>query len=243
VHQTKRANGREAFLRAGVADWTEAANRHPAWEETMLHRTARKVLGATSFALLVAAAVASSSWAQQPPVRVRGEIVKVDGNTLLVKGRDGANVTVKLSDSARVSGVIKAELSDIKTGSYIGVSAMPQPDGSQRALHVHIFPEALRGLAEGHTPWDVQPGSTMTNATVAEVTGATDAQTFLVKYKNGEKKIIVPSGTPIVTYAPGKMDELKPGAKIMIFAAQKQPDDTLTAGAINVGREGMTPPM
>jgi hypothetical protein len=120
---------------------------------------------------------------------------------------------------------------------------MPQPDGSQRALHVHIFPEVLRGVAEGHTPYDVQPGSTMTNATVAEVANVADGQSIRVKYKDGEKKIVVPPGTPIVTYAPGKMDELAPGAKIIIMSAQKQPDGTLTAGSINVGREGMTPPM
>ena len=209
----------------------------------MLQRKLRRLVLVASATLLVATATLSMSTAQQPPVRVRGEIVKVDGNTLLIKGRDGSNVTVKLSDNARVSGVVKASLSDIKAGSYIGTSALPQSDGSQRALHVHIFPEALRGVAEGHTPYDVQPGSTMTNATVAEVSSVTDGQTFLLKYKDGEKKIVVPAGTPIVTYAPGKMDELQPGAKIIIMSAQKQPDGTLTAGSIGVGREGMTPPM
>ena len=209
----------------------------------MLRSTVWQVLNATSIALLFAVVDISALWAQQPPVRVRGEIVKVDGNTVTIKGRDGAEIVVKLADNARVSGIVKASLADIKPGSYIGSSALPQADGSQRALHVHIFPEALRGVAEGHTPYDVQPGSTMTNATVAEVASVADAQTLVVKYKDGEKKIVVPSGTPIVTYAPGKMDELTPGAKIIIMAAQKQPDGTLTAGSINVGREGMTPPM
>ena len=209
----------------------------------MLQRKLRQLVLVASATMIAATATLSVSSAQQPPVRVRGEIVKVDGNTLLIKGRDGADVTVKLSDNARVSGVVKATLADIKAGSYIGTSALPQPDGSQRALHVHIFPEALRGVAEGHTPYDVQPGSTMTNATVAEVSSVTDGQTFVLKYKDGEKKIVVPAGTPIVTYAPGKMDELQPGAKIIIMAAQKQPDGTLTAGSIGVGREGMTPPM
>jgi hypothetical protein len=181
--------------------------------------------------------------AQQPPVRVRGEIVKVDGNTVMIKSRDGSDVTVRLTDNARVSGIVKASLGDITPGTYIGASAMPQPDGSQKALHVHIFPEALRGVAEGHFPWDVQPGSTMTNATVAEVAGMADGQTILVKYKDGEKKIVVTPGIPIVTYAPGSRDELKPGAQIVIMAAQKQPDGTLQAGSINVGRDGMTPPM
>jgi hypothetical protein len=210
----------------------------------MLHRKILQFACVAGAALIVTAfASISTSSAQQPPVRVRGEIVKVDGNTLLIKERDGSNVTVKLNDNARVSGVVKASLADIKAGTYIGTSALPQPDGSQRALHVHIFPEALRGVAEGHTPYDVQPGSTMTNATVAEVSSVTDGQTFVLKYKDGEKKLIVPSGTPIVTYAPGKMDEVQPGAKIIIMAAQKQPDGTLTAGSIGVGREGLTPPM
>ena len=209
----------------------------------MLHRTVRKVLGATSLALLVAATVVSASWAQQPPVRVRGDVVKVDGNAVTIKGRDGANVVVKLTDNAFVGGLIKASVSDIKPGSYIGTSALPQPDGSQRAIHVHIFPEALRGVAEGHFPWDNQPGSMMTNATVAEVSSIADAQTILVKYKDGEKKIVVPSGTPVLLVAPGKVEELIPGAKIVVMAARKQPDGTFTAGSINVGREGMTPPM
>jgi hypothetical protein len=202
-----------------------------------------QVICAAGAALIVTAVAVSVSAAQQPPVRVRGEITKVDGSTLFIKGRDGADITVKLTDNARVSGIVKASLSDIKTGSYIGTSAMPQADGSQRALHVHIFPEALRGIAEGHTPYDVQPGSTMTNATVAEVSSVTDGQSILLKYKDGEKKLIVPPGTPIVTYAPGKTDELQPGAKIVIMAAQKQPDGTLTAGSIGIGRDGMTPPM
>jgi hypothetical protein len=209
----------------------------------MLCNCIRTTFIVASTALLLLGACYSVSWAQQAPVRVRGEIVKVEGNTVTIKSRDGSDVTVKLADNARVSGIIKASLADIKPGSYIGISALPQADGSQRALHVHIFPEALRGVAEGHTPYDVQPGSTMTNATVAEVASVADAHTLLVKYKDGEKKIVVPSGTPIVTYAPGKMDELKPGTKIIIMAAQKQPDGTLTAGSINVGRDGMTPPM
>jgi hypothetical protein len=209
----------------------------------MLRSTVRQVLSATGIALLFTVSAISGSWAQLAPVRVRGEIVKVDGNTVTIKARDGEAIVVKLADNARVSGIVKASLADIKPGSYIGTSALPQADGSQRALHVHIFPEALRGVAEGHTPYDVQPGSTMTNATVAEVASVADAQTLVVKYKDGEKKIVVPSGTPIVTYAPGKMDELTPGAKVIIMAAQKQPDGTLTAGSINVGREGMTPPM
>lgn len=185
-----------------------------------------------------------SALAQQPQnVRVRGEIAAVDGQTLTVKSRDGAELKIRLADNVNVSGIVKTQLSDIKPGSYIGVSAMPQPDGSQRALHVHIFPEPMRGVAEGHFPWDVRAGSTMTNATVAETVAGVDGQTITVKYKDGEKKVIVPPEAPIVTYVPGDRADLKPGAKIFIIAAQKQPDGTLSAARISVGRDGLTPPM
>ena len=120
---------------------------------------------------------------------------------------------------------------------------VPQPDGTQRAIHVHVFPEALRGVAEGHFPWDNQPKSMMTNATVAETVKGVDGQTITVKYKDGEKKIVVPPGAPIVTYVPGSMADLKPGAKIFIVAAARQPDGTFTAARVNVGKDGLTPPM
>jgi hypothetical protein len=182
------------------------------------------------------------AFAQQPPTRVRGEIVKAEGNRLVVKSRDGAELAVNLPDNVAVSAVVKISLADVKPGSYIGVSAMPAPDGSQNALHVHIFPEALRGVAEGHGPWDVRPGSTMTNATVDQIAAVGEGRTITVKYKDGDKKIVVPADTPIVTYVPATRDELKPGAKIFIAGAQKQPDGSLTAARINVGR-GVTPPM
>lgn len=186
----------------------------------------------------------TNSMAQQPQnVRVRGEIVGMDGTMMIVKARDGSELKIKLADNVAVSGVVKTQLSEIKPGSYIGVSAMPQPDGSQRALHIHIFPEPMRGTAEGHFPWDVRPGSTMTNATVAETVAAVEGQTISVKYKDGEKKVIVPPDAPIVTYLPGDKAELKPGAKIFIVAAQKQPDGTLSAARVSVGRNGLTPPM
>jgi hypothetical protein len=200
------------------------------------------------FSILLAAFAAvctysSTASAQQPPVRVRGEIVKVDGNKIIVKARDGADLTVNVPDNVVVSGVVKIPLSDVKPGSYIGISAMPEPDGSQNALHIHIFPEALRGVAEGHGPWDVRPGSTMTNATVAEIAAVGAGRTLVVKYKDGDKKIVVPADTPIVTYVPGTRDELKPGAKLFIIAAQRQADGTLSAARVSVGRDGLTPPM
>lgn len=198
---------------------------------------------ARCLAALAVVILASGSVLAQQNVRVRGEIAAVDGQTLVVKSRDGAELKIRLADNVNVSGIVKTQLTDIKPGSYIGVSAMPQPDGSQRALHVHIFPEPMRGVAEGHFPWDVRPNSTMTNATVAETVAGVDGQTITVKYKDGEKKVIVPPEAPIVTYVPGDRADLKPGAKIFIVAAQKQPDGTLSAARVSVGRDGLTPPM
>ena len=199
--------------------------------------------------ILVAAgvlALAGSALAQTPPVRVRGEIEKVDGNTLTVRARDGTGYTINLADNARVMAFVKASLADIKPNSYIGVTAMPQADGSQKAVAIHIFLEAQRGVGEGHRPWDLRPGSTMTNAAVETTAGSVDGQVLTVKYKQGdktdEKKVIVPPDATIVAYMQGEKSELKPGAQIIIFGAQKQADGTLQAQAINVGR-GVAPPM
>src|SRR3954471_7100897 len=186
----------------------------------------------------------SAGWAQQPPtVRIRGTIEAIDGSLLTVKSRDGTEMKVRMTDNVAVVGVANIAMSEIKPGSYIGVSGMPEPDGTQKAIAVHIFPEAQRGVAEGFRPWDLRPNSTMTNATVAETVASTDGQNILVKYKDGEKKVVVPPGTPIVTFVPGEKSELKPGAKIIIFGATKKDDGTLEANRVNVGRDGITPPM
>ena len=195
-------------------------------------------------AALAVLLVGSAAWAQQPPtVRIRGTIEAVDGSLLTVKSREGTEMKVRVADNAAVFGVARAALSEIKQGSYIGVSAMPEPDGTQKALAVHIFPENQRGAAEGFRPWDLKPNSTMTNATVAETVEGTDGRNILVKYKEGEKKVVVPPGTPIVTFLVGDKSELKPGAKIIIFGAVKKDDGMLEANRVNVGRDGITPPM
>jgi hypothetical protein len=194
--------------------------------------------------LTVISVLGSVAWAQQPPpVRIRGTIEAVDGPLLSVKSREGTDMKVRITDNVAVFGVAKTALSEIKQGSYIGVSAMPEPDGTQKAFAVHIFPENQRGAAEGFRPWDARPNSTMTNATVAETVAGTDGQNILVKYKDGEKKVVVPPETPIVTFVAGDKSELKPGAKIIIFAATKKEDGTLEAARVNVGRDGITPPM
>jgi hypothetical protein len=205
----------------------------------MMGRIMRWVSGAAAIGLAFAVTAAGA----QERVRVRGTIEAVDGNVLSVKTRDGQAVKVKLADNARVLGIEPAKLDDIKQGTYIGVSAMPQTDGSQKALHIHIFLDAMRGVAEGFGPWDVRPNSTMTNATVDSMVTGTDGRTVMVKYKDGEKKIIVPPDAAIVKYVPGSKDALKPGAKIFIVAAVKQPDGTLEAPNVSVGLNGLTPPM
>jgi len=195
-------------------------------------------------ALAVISLLGSAASAQQPPaVRIRGTIEAVDGPLLTVKSREGTDMKVRVTDNVAVFGVADIAMSEIKPGSYIGVTAMPEPDGTQKALAVHIFPEAQRGVAEGFRPWDLRPNSTMTNATVAQTVAGTDGQNILVKYKDGEKKVVVPPGTPIVTFLAGDKSELKPGARILIFGATRKDDGTLEANRVNVGRDGITPPM
>ena len=207
------------------------------------------ILGAAGLILLSAA-----SLAQQPQtMRVRGTIEKVDGSMLTVKSRGGETLMIKLADNANVVALVKASLADIKPGSFVGSAAMPEADGSFKAVEVHIFPESMRGTGEGDRPYDYKPKSTMTNGTVGASTNATGTvgsdvaktgggTTLTIKYKEGEKKIDVTPETPIVMYAPGSKDELKPGAAIYTTAATKEADGTLSASRINVGR-GVVPPM
>ena len=204
-----------------------------------------KVPGILAGAVLLANLAISPALAQQQQaMRIRGTVEAVDGATLAVKSRDGkATYKVKLTDNVAVRGIVKAALSDIKDNSYIGVTGMPQSDGSQKAVEIHIFPEPLRGVGEGHRPWDLAPNSTMTNATVAQVVKGVEGNEITLKYKDGEKKILVTPGTAIVTFVPGDRSELKPGAKIFIAAANKKDDGTLEAASVSVGRDGLTPPM
>ena len=190
-----------------------------------------------ALATLVAATLSTAVMAQQPQnVRIRGTIEKLDGNDVLIKARDNQTIKVKLADNVRVFAFVKASLEDIKPNSYIGVTAMPQPDGSQRAIAIHIFMESQRDR-----PWDLQPNSTMTNAAVENKVAAVDGQVLTVKYKDGEKRILVTPQTQNVAYADGNRSELKPGTPVNFFA-QKQPDGSFTAQAINFGR-GIVPPM
>jgi hypothetical protein len=198
---------------------------------------------AAALAPALTLAIVAIASAQEQTVRVRGTIDGIDGQSMNVTARDGTKLAIKIADNVTVAGIVKASMSDIKSGTYVGVAGVPQEDGSQRALEVLIFPEAMRGTAEGFRPWDLRPNSTMTNATVAEVIIKPDAQTMTLKYKDGEKTIIVPPDAPVVAYVPGDRSELKVGAKIFIAGAAKQPDGSLVAARIGVGRDGLTPPM
>jgi len=188
---------------------------------------------------LVAASCAMAAAQQAQTQRVMGTIQAVNGPTLTVKTRDG-EAKVNVIDKVAVFGVVKATTADIKPGSYVGVGAMPQPDGSQKAIRVMIFADVQRGTGEGHRPW-VQPGSTMTNATVDTTVASVDGQVLMVKYKDGEKKVVIPPGLAIQAYVVGDKSELKPGASILIVSAAKKPDGTLEAARVNVGRGGVVP--
>jgi hypothetical protein len=207
-----------------------------------MHPITRRLLCALGLALLSAT---SASLAQQPAaVRVRGTIEVVDGAMLTVKSRDNQTFyKIKVATNAVVRGLVRASRAEIKDNAFIGVSGLPQPDGSQKALEIHIFPEPMRGTGEGHQPWDLVPNSTMTNATVAQSVKGVSGNEITLKYKDGEKKILVVPETVIVTYVSGDKSELKPGAKIFIAGANKKDDGTLEASAVSVGRDGITPPM
>ena len=195
-----------------------------------------------SFAAALALVVATSAHAQQP-ARIRGQIEKADGGMLALKTRDGSTLNVKVAEDARVSALEKASLADIKNDSFIGVAGMPKPDGSIDAFSVHIFLPAQRGVvADRHFEWDARPGSTMTNAYVQSAVTEKDGQAVTVKYKDGEKKIMVTPATAITAVAPASKDELKPGTQIIIMASDKQPDGSVLAKTLYVGRS-LTPAM
>lgn len=190
-------------------------------------------------------AASSAPAAASPVVRVRGTVVFADADRLIVKERSGEVVSLARAPSMPVSEVYAIRLADIRQGSFIGSAAVPQPDGSQKALEVLVFPEAARGTGEGHFPWDLQPQSTMTNATVADLAAAPSnvpgGQRLRLTYKGGEKTLIVPAGTPVVSFRPGNDELLVPGAKVLVNAQER--NGTPTALRVMAGRNGYAPPM
>ena len=194
-------------------------------------------------AALVIAATAALAQAPADTVRVRGTVQSVDGSMLSVKSRDGADLKIKLADNAVIRTVTGKTVADVKPGLFVGITAMPQPDGTQKAVEIHIFPEAARGTGEGHRPWDLMPGSTMTNANVDSEVSISDGKKLVLKYKDGDKTFIVPDNVKVVMFAPGSAADVKPGAKIFIVAAKKLPDGTLEAPGATVSSGGVDPPM
>ncbi|MGF6289239.1 hypothetical protein QFZ98_001072 [Paraburkholderia youngii] len=189
-------------------------------------------LFATTFAALAQTAV---------PTGVRGTVTSLSGDLLKVHTRDGQDVDVKLAADTPIRGVTLANVTDIKPDSYVGTAAIPQSDGTLKALEVHVFPPSMRGSGEGHRPWDLGANSTMTNGTVGSLV-VSNGRTITVKYKDGEKKIVIPQDVPIVSLEPGSRALLTPGAKVVLFA-HKEADGSMAAIFISAGEHGVTPPM
>jgi hypothetical protein len=203
----------------------------------------RRAFGVAGIAVAVSA---TASLAQQT-TRIRALIEKVDGDVLMVKARNGDQLKVTMADNARYAAMIKATLDELKADTYIGVTSMPQPDGTLKAVAIHIFQPNQRGTGEGHRPWDLTPGSMMTNAAIETTVASADGQSITVKYKQGDKvedkKVLVTPQTVIVRYVPGDKNELKTGVHIIIGAATKNADGSFGAAALNYGRDGIVPPM
>ena len=188
---------------------------------------------------LAATIGAAPTWAQvEQATRVVGTVERFDGANLVVKTAQ-SDKTVSVSPDAKVFALVKATLADVKPGTFIGVGATPQPDDSQHAIRVVIFPESLRGLGEGHRPWD-RPGTTMTNATVDTAVTGVEGQVLTVKYKGGEKKIVIRPDAAILTYVATDKSELKPGASVSITGVVKAGGE-VEARRIVVGRGGVNP--
>ena len=200
----------------------------------------RRMLGAGALALVFAASIAA---AQTPPLRIRGTIEHAEGQNLAVKARDGTMMKVKLADSPRVLTLNKMTLADVKQGTFVGITAMPQPDGSQKAVEIHIFPEPMRGTGEGHYAWDLMPNSTMTNANVESSVVSNDGHELVMKYKDGEKKVIVPPNTEVVMFAPATVADIKAGQKFFVPNAKKMEDGSVETPVIIIGSNGVAPPM
>jgi hypothetical protein len=196
-------------------------------------------LAVACFALVCIALPASA----QETIRIRGTIESVEGPVFVIKNRDGAEIKLTVTDNPLFVAIVKATMADIKPGMFVGSTGMTQPDGTQKAIEVHIFPESMRGTGEGHYDWDLKPQTKMTNANVEQTVAGVDGQMLSVKYKDGEKKLLVTPETAVVTYVTGDRNDLKPGIKVFVGAAKKQPDGTVQTPRITYGKDGLTPPM
>ncbi len=206
-------------------------------------------------------ATAGSAYGQAATQRIRGDVVALNGRNLEVKTASGQVITVRLADNVRISARSASNLAAITTGTFLGTTAVPRPDGTLSATEVHIFPESMRGTGEGHRPMDGEAGSTMTNATVTSVTPAKAAprstmtnatvanvaasgagRQITLKYKDGEKVVVIGDTVPVVMVEPGDASMLVPGVHVVVTAA-KQLDGTLASDRVSVGKNGLVPPI
>jgi hypothetical protein len=200
--------------------------------------TTQRTLAALSLALIC---IASPASAADDTVRIRGTIERVEGPVYVVKSRDGAELKLTVTDNPLFVAIAPSTMADIKPGMFVGSAGTMQPDGTQKAIEVHIFPESMRGTGEGHYDWDLKPQTKMTNGNVEQTVAGVDGPLLSVKYKDGEKKLVVTPETVVVTYVPGNKEDLKPGTRIFVGAAKKQPDGTLQTPRITYGRDGAGP--
>ena len=204
-----------------------------------MSRTLQRTLAAAMFLMTCFVLPASA----QEKLRIRGTIESVDGQFYIVKNRDGADVKLAVVDPQLYVAIVKSTMADIKPGQFVGATGVTQPDGSQKAIEVHIFPESMRGTGEGHYDWDLKPNTKMTNANGEQTVAGVDGPVLTVKYKDGEKKIVVTPETQVVTYVIGNKADLKPGIKIFVGAAKKGADGIWTTPRVTYGKDGLTPPM
>jgi hypothetical protein len=214
-----------------------------------MKRSVRDILAVAATAAIASGSIAAL--AAEAPHNVRGTIVRVDGNIINIKEHGGASDALHLTNDAKIVSVTEASLADVKPGSFVGTTAIPQADGTMQAVEIHIFPESMRGTGQGDRAWDTAPKSTMTNGTVAQKVNSKAPQkvenvagnTLTVSYGGGDKVVTVTPKTKVVALVPGDRSELKPEAEIFVPAATRNPDGTLEASRVTVGKNGLAPPM
>ncbi len=204
-----------------------------------MHRK-RLTTGVLTLTIATLAALHSVSAAER--VKVRGTVESLDGDTLKVKSRDGNEVKVALKSGWNATGVVKADVADIKPGDFVGIASQPTDSGINGAIEVVIFPAAMKGTGEGDRPWDSAPNGSMTNATVANAVTSVNGPTLTLTYKGGERKINIPKGTPVVTLTSATKADVKPGAGVFI-TGERTDDSTVSADRVAVGLNGTMPPM
>ena len=203
----------------------------------------RSIIACLTIGLVVAMAASPASAQDAAPKRLRGTIESVDGATLKIKPATGDDVTLRLTEGAKVVAAAKGSLTDVKPGSYVGIANQVGADGKQDAVEVHIFPEAMRGTGEGQRPWDLGKSSKMTNGAVGSKVMAVDGQNLEITYKGGTSTIQVRPNTQVMLFGPGAATDLTTGAHVFVRDAKPGADGVLQAGYIVVGKDGLAPAM